>query len=233
MSMGKAHTREAGDRTKDTLERKEMSKRQETREYRDVPRDKAMEAHLKSKTERDRVLNLPRVEGFDTSGVMTDQEVRGYLKDTLPEKHANNITMDSVRYTDKTVESKEGVELGSWESEQKQTFLQPDQEITINKQSLEGDKGQEQMKDTLTHEVGHQTYSKFLSESDRKEWGKLSAERTGQECVSGYAQKDKFEDFAESYRAYVRDPESLKQVSSEKYEFMRNKVFEGREYSEI
>lgn len=228
MSLHQAQSTEVRTREHEALQ--DTGRRPELREQREVSANRAMEAGFKDKAERERILNLPRVEGFDQSGVMNDQEVRDYLKDTLPEKHANNISMDSVRYHEQTVSTQGGVELGHWESEQKQTFLQPDQEIVINEHKLQGDKGQEQMKNTLTHEVGHQTYAKFLPESDRQAWEKLSGDRAQTECVNEYARTDQFEDFAVSYRAYVRDPRSLKQVSPEKYEFMRDKVFEGREY---
>lgn len=228
--MSLAKSKEIDKNLKDGSEERELVRRKETKEYRDIPKDKVIETGFKEKTEQKRVLNLPRVEGFDKSGIMTDQEVRDYLKDTLPEKHANNITMDSVRYSDQVVRSGKEQELGYWKSEKDAPFLQPDQDIVINKQKLEGEKGREQMKDTLTHEVGHQAYFKFLPESDRRDWGKLSGDRPRQECINEYARKNQYEDFAVSYRAYVRDPGTLKQVSQEKYNFMRDKVFEGREY---
>jgi hypothetical protein len=59
-----------------------------------------MEKQFREKTESQRVLGLPRVEGFEKSGVMTNDEVRDYLKDTFPERHVNNITTESVRYSD-------------------------------------------------------------------------------------------------------------------------------------
>jgi len=38
------------------------------------------------------------------------------------------------------------------------------------------------------------------------------------------------EEFAECYAHYVQQPNVLKDVSEEKYNFMRIEVFEGREY---
>ena len=49
--------------------------------------------------------------------------------------------------------------------------------------------------------------------------------------VSKYARANAFEDFAETYSLYRLDPERLKKASEAKYEFMRDHVFEGIEYS--
>lgn len=92
--------------------------------------------------------------------------------------------------------------------------------------------------DTVIHEVGHNTYAGFVEinpELDAK-WQQLhqnslekyNAEGTG--FVSDYATTNKFEDFAESYKSYVRDPEKLQFLCPEKYEFLHDYVFSGREY---
>lgn len=62
-------------------------------------------------------------------------------------------------------------------------------------------------------------------------WTELSGSREAKQCMSDYAGKYKFEDFAESCRAYVREPGIFQQTSPEKHEFMRDIVFEGREYA--
>ena len=48
--------------------------------------------------------------------------------------------------------------------------------------------------------------------------------------VSEYARTNQYEDFAESYKAYVRDPELLQFMNPEKYVFMRDEVCVGQEY---
>jgi hypothetical protein len=48
--------------------------------------------------------------------------------------------------------------------------------------------------------------------------------------VSDYARTNEYEDFAESYLAYVRWPQTLLTFSPVKYEFMRAEVFLGKEY---
>lgn len=48
--------------------------------------------------------------------------------------------------------------------------------------------------------------------------------------VTQYAGKDLFEDFAESFVYYRYEPETLLALSPERYQYMKDKVFGGREY---
>lgn len=50
-------------------------------------------------------------------------------------------------------------------------------------------------------------------------------------CVSGYGTTSRAEDFAESFVAYRFQPEMLRRASPEKYAFMRDRVFQGIEYT--
>jgi len=67
-------------------------------------------------------------------------------------------------------------------------------------------------------------------------WEQLHAASIGRAWIDGlgfvseYAKTNQFEDFAESYMTYIRDPETLLFASPEKYQFMRDEVFFGREY---
>lgn len=59
---------------------------------------------------------------------------------------------------------------------------------------------------------------------------------TSLDFVSGYAMTDPFEDFAESYAYYIlhgtefRTLAASNKVLSEKYEYLKNRVFDGKEY---
>jgi len=98
--------------------------------------------------------------------------------------------------------------------------------------------GAEGMKDTVTHEIGHNAYAGIVENNpelaakwealNTESWQKLLTDGTG--FVSDYATTNKYEDFAESYRTYVCDPEKLQILSPEKYAFMHDQVFAGREY---
>ena len=104
--------------------------------------------------------------------------------------------------------------------------------------SLEGQSPQTVL-DTVTHEIGHNVYFNLWREDfdfDRR-WDAIHRQAkeihgaTGAGFVSNYAQTDRYEDFAESYLAYIRYPAILQAVSPEKYEYLRREVFAGREYT--
>jgi len=214
-----------------SLEPGELAKHPEQLHHREVPPDRGIEAELRRRNPTGRVLCLPPVEGFEKSGLMTNQEVRGYLEETFPEQHANNVTLDGVHYRDRFVGSEQAVELGHWQKEQVVEGLNiHHRDIVINPQSPEGNRDREALRDTIAHEVGHQVFREYLRAGDQADWRALSGDRPRPACVSDYAQTSEREDFAESYRAYVRDPEALRRVSSDKYDFLRDRVFAGREY---
>lgn len=102
----------------------------------------------------------------------------------------------------------------------------------INMASSEG------LLDTVTHEIGHNAYDEMKANSPQlaDKWEQINADsqkeyaESGFGFVSGYARTNQYEDFAESYKAYIRDPELLQMMSNDKYEFMHQYVFHGREY---
>jgi hypothetical protein len=65
----------------------------------------------------------------------------------------------------------------------------------------------------------------------------LKKDATEEDFVTGYAMSDPFEDFAETYNYYLLHGASFREMIKHnqslksKYEFMRDKVFEGKEYS--
>ena len=86
------------------------------------------------------------------------------------------------------------------------------------------------MLDTLTHEVGHNVHYNMRIDNLElaNQWAELHQQDVG--FVSDYARTNEFEDFAESYRAYVRQPQTLQLYSPIKYEFLRVNAFDGYEY---
>ncbi len=71
---------------------------------------------------------------------------------------------------------------------------------------------------------------KRIDEGQREEWREIYDDSARRQFVSAYARTNEREDFAESYKAYVHDPERLKRRSLAKYKFMHHYVFKGREY---
>jgi hypothetical protein len=80
----------------------------------------------------------------------------------------------------------------------------------------------------FTHELGHRA-SRYKSQKldESEDWKALSK---SDQAVSLYAQKSATEDFAETYAMYRMSPQQLLQLSPRKYRFMRDKVFEGKEF---
>ncbi len=231
MSERRAKGHDRAERETGQLRPREMERRPERTEYREVSKNREIEARFRDKVDRSRLLGLPRVEGFEKSGAMSNKEVREYLKNDFPEKHANNITMESIRYNDRMVPAGKGVEQGHWDKRE----VAPDtnvynREIVVNQQSFRGNMDGTAMRETIAHEVGHQVHLGYMEKGDQQEWLRISGERPKDKCVSAYACSDYREDFAESYQHYVQNPELLKSVNPDKYNFMRDKVFEGREY---
>jgi tRNA isopentenyl-2-thiomethyl-A-37 hydroxylase MiaE len=91
-----------------------------------------------------------------------------------------------------------------------------------------------------THELGH-VLGRQLQLDSHPDWLNLSGwEDLGdskwnitkpERLVSRYARTNPGEDFAESVTAYRYNPQGLKAVSPEKYEFIKNNVFAGLEYT--
>jgi hypothetical protein len=100
---------------------------------------------------------------------------------------------------------------------------------------------------TLVHELGH-SLANFGELAESEEWWRYSgwrppaggtraadwfearATRRGT-CVSEYGCTNPHEDFAESVVAYRYNPAHLRRVSPEKYEFLKNTLFDGLEYT--
>jgi hypothetical protein len=89
--------------------------------------------------------------------------------------------------------------------------------------------------DTLNHEVGHEAFDNLGKTNPEvyNHWVDMhnnDLNRTdGLGFVSDYARSNPHEDFAESFKEYKEFPEHLKNVSPEKYDFMKNEVFHGQD----
>lgn len=164
---------------------------------------------------------------FEASGVITNEQIQEYLRLTLPLNHLDNCL--GIRYIDKLVSVHATPAAGK--------FIPLFRQISVYQHGGLAQSA-EAILDTLTHEVGHNVHFNIrIDDWDLAvRWRELHeqslglfAER-GLGFVSDYARVDRFEDFAESYRAYVRDPERLRALSPDKYEFMRREIFANREY---
>jgi hypothetical protein len=63
-------------------------------------------------------------------------------------------------------------------------------------------------------------------------WKDLKTPPQNEAWASAYARVNPFEDFAETYSLYRLDPQRLKKVSPDRYDFMKTRVFDGLEYDQ-
>ena len=172
---------------------------------------------------------LPEVRGFNRSGVISDQEAKDYLGETSPPEHIKPESLNSIEYVDMYVPHKDGTVLGATEYN---PFTDTSR-IEIYRQEAGGSFDRAKMQRTIAHEVGHSVYFDlgFPAETPRQQaWQELSAKSSPDGYVSEYAKTAVDEDFCESYATYIHDPERLAEVSPDKYNFMRDHIFRGRQY---
>jgi len=164
------------------------------------------------------------VQGFEKSEILSNEDVVEHLSTELPEEHSDVKRIEKIEYTDEYIGDE-----GTYIAGRCITDEHGVSRIEINRQSPEGSHDAEEMKQTITHEVGHNVYYN-LDEEQREEWREIYDDSARTQFVSAYARTNEWEDFAESYMAYVHDPERLKRRSPAKYKFMHYYVFKGREY---
>jgi len=165
------------------------------------------------------------LQGFEKSGIMSNDSATKYLNDRLPPEHLSRNRITEIQYTDQYDGDHDGVTLGMCRTDR----VTKVSDIEINRQTPQGSHDRDLMEETMVHEVGHNVYYN-MGEQNIASWDQLSANSKPEEYVSNYARTNVREDFAESYAAYVRDPQLLQEVSPQKYSFMQQQVFGGREY---
>lgn len=175
--------------------------------------------------EQAKVVKPIEVNGFEKSGVMSNEDVQKYLQDTLPPEHISNNKITDISYPNTYRPEGTGVVLGECKTDGNTNVSQ----IELYNQTENGSVDQNELKYTLTHEVGHNVYYN-LSPEQQQQWDQISLHSRSGEYVSDYAMTNVREDFAESYAHYVRSPEVLTDASPAKFNFMRDIVFKGRQY---
>jgi len=164
---------------------------------------------------------------FGASGLLTDDDVRAYLAEAIPPAHLDYCR--GIEYVP-TLAKSHGSEISG-------NIIPGYREIYVYALPPEL-QNPDYLLDTLVHEIGHNVHMNIRRDNFDLDvqWAELyrqsldMAAQNGTGFVSLYARSSKFEDFAESYRAYVRDPNLLLAYNPAKYEFMRANVFDGREY---
>jgi hypothetical protein len=167
------------------------------------------------------------VTNFDASAVISNEEVKRYLRETIPLSHLDGCR--GIEYFHQPG-SIHGTPIAG-------SIVPIYREIQVFAVDIQYQTA-EQILDTVTHEIGHNVHKNIRANNFDLDiqWAALHAQsqesyrNDGLGFVSDYARSNKFEDFAESYRTYVRDPEILIFYNVAKYDFMRIEVFTGLEY---
>jgi hypothetical protein len=161
-----------------------------------------------------------RIMDFETSGLVTNDEVRSYILAVIPVSHLDRC--QKIRYIPQQIAVQDQQAAGR--------FIPMFRQISVYTVSEEF-QNREELLNTLTHEIGHNVhYNMRIDDLElARRWGALHKD-IGAGFVSDYARSDEYEDFAETYMVYIRDPALLRRFSTAKYDFMRQQVFAGREY---
>lgn len=175
----------------------------------------------------ERSQSATEVSSFNESGLLTNEQLADYLGKTLPSSHFEKCP--SIKYdpTDSLFSEKPRC-LAYFDPKDHAIKAGPAERFdAAQPESANGILG------TTVHEVGHNVHENILGNNPEvaAKWEQIHTQSGRNGFVSDYARKSVYEDFAESYRAYVHDPQALKFHSPIKYEFMCSNVFGGREYT--
>lgn len=174
------------------------------------------------------VMGSTKLAGFEKISDHGNEAIAEYLKDTIPTEHLEGCP--EIKYDpENRLFTENPHALGVYHTDTRKIEVASESRF----------ESVDDLLDTIVHETGHNVYANLEKTNpsaierweqmykESKEFGEFDA---GFGFVSEYAKTSRFEDFAESYRAYVRDPELLKFMNATKYEFMKYQVFEGKEY---
>ena len=160
------------------------------------------------------------IKNFENCNIINNEKLVQYLDETIPLSHLEKCP--SIEYDPNL---KNGM-LGSYEYKNHEIHIGDENRFSNTEKIL----------DITTHEIGHNTYD-ILVEKNKElsdKWAQLYDESNNKSDGTGFVSElskiRKEEDFAESYMAYIRDPEKLQFMNIDKYEFMRDYIFTGKEY---
>lgn len=162
-------------------------------------------------------LNL-RVSGFARQQVVTVAQVVQAI-DVLPGFHLEGL--NKIVYAPEffLFDPYEAYYLGAW-GVRRGEFNQRERAVYVGEFQTRA-----QLHNILFHEIGHFVFFLIISSTVKKQW--VTEVSRSADCITAYASRNTSEDFAETYSAFVQDPESLKNLIPAKYEFMRDLVFSG------
>lgn len=207
---------------------KDLPRYREVNYRRDVPQNQRIETALqRSKDASDKSDQMSKIEGFDKLGPQESQEIKNHLVTEIPQQHIGRDRVERITYNDRFDLNEKGEQTyGVWHHNNRENSSY----IEINQHGMQHDSAEiNKIKETASHEIGHDVHAR-LDPEKKAQWETLSGKRPMRACVTDYARKDSAEDFAESYNFYITHNKELKKTNTQKYDFMKDEVFDGRYY---
>ena len=181
--------------------------------------------------------SFPEISGFNEYSELSNVEVDSLVRDLLPASHLDHCA--SIRCEPSHPFWEENPDAGGVYVSFPSEYSIPSEIVLRGSAALEGTGITET--ECLLHEIGHNACDVLMHSNPQliANWSELHEdsirqyEMTGLGFVSDYARTNMFEDFAESYAEYVANPELVQILCPEKYDFMRDHLFDGREYESV
>lgn len=170
------------------------------------------------------------VSGFDASGVVTDAEVEDMLRQ-LPDTHVRTKALRSVQYLDDLREEEPRHRrfpkhqiFGEWSINERTG----EGSASVFRQHSTGNPDQPNFLATILHEVGHAVYYK-LPEVEKIEWVQLHSSSV---IIMNEQSRAPDEHFCHMYAAYFLRNEFVRSIYGHFYPFLKDRIFEGKEYAD-
>ena len=157
------------------------------------------------------------INGFEASGVTSNEQVADFVRNEIPLTHLDSVSDISLKIIEANTEA-HGIEMPADYTKTEQTFNC----------------------DTAAY-IGYELYNNMhegLSTDDWTKWEFLPSLDSVLEANGLYQISDAMENqtnaekFAGAYANYLENPNLMKPVAPEHYNFMRDNVFYGREYTD-
>ncbi|MBF8264763.1 MAG: hypothetical protein HW384_627 [Dehalococcoidia bacterium] len=171
------------------------------------------------------------IKGFEDSGILNGLMLREWLISMLPWPH---IMRERVRWL---------VFIGSLKREDDnpniirrgECFPPHDGEgALINIYRLQDglplERSRSLMRHVVYHEISHVVYGSLRGKAQKHWLSLIDLSNPESSIVQSETMLNPQEEFAECYAHYIQQPNVLKDVSNEKYDFLRVEIFGNREY---
>lgn len=170
------------------------------------------------------LIDETEISNFEVSRLVSTEAVTDYIRETIPVSHLENCP--SIRYEPIPNEINPYAR-GTFERETHEIRMWGDCPA-----------GADEMITAVIHEIGHNVHENLIGDHPElaAEWEKLhqasfdTYEQNGLGFVKEYSRANEYEDVADPYRTYIGDPEKLQFYNPDKYEFMKENIFDGQEY---